>query len=195
METAKAIEVAFKTTNCTAFQAHRVIESDEWSEHCFRGRYGVSGSITSAQRLNDVRCLCILANESIMHGASLAPDSPEVAERSDQAMRNIRQLAIEVCESVAYILGAVPAHLLPPQERKYQLADGMTLLWPLFVVCDAVVVDDDTREWARKRLEYLNSIAGIRQAGLMADSFLLEGAHFLLPDFSCNESDVVGIGD
>ncbi|KAJ5491355.1 hypothetical protein N7539_002922 [Penicillium diatomitis] len=120
---------------------------------------------------NHYRCTRIIINEiALEHIRKLAMSSTnaslseEIWQQGKAQRINIRRLAVDICRSVPYILGALPnsrSHAALPLER---FMGGLTVLWPLFLAGIVERPNHALRRWVIQCLRLIGHSFGFDQA-------------------------------
>ena len=163
---------------------YQTMQLNDTSDKYFRGMYHIYPSETAAEMWDSYRAVRILIHEIILQYMDNQDDSmlhagfdEEAAPQTYDSVAVIREMSVQICASVPALLGTMPDSEAAPTERRMVPASrGLSLLWPLFVMCDTPTVDAELREWVVGRLRVINTTMGIRQAGLMAETLLSDSA-------------------
>jgi len=151
----------------------------ENSNECLESFYHVYEYLWTAQVWNSYRLLRLLIHHIVLaqlgqpSSLSKPSDQASIVPQFDRSKSLAIQLCSDICASVPYMLDSFPdksTSLHPSMQRSL---GGLMLLWPLYAgVCMTPCVDERMRQWAIGRLQYIDSIMGIKQAGLMAATLL-----------------------
>lgn len=152
--------------------------SDTISAECYLGIYHVYDSVTAAEVWNNIRNLRILTHEIILDCCSGDPSlssedfSLDLTEQRNHSIAVIRQTALQICASIPKLLNAMPGEQADTKQRMHPASCGLSLMWPLFIICNSTEVETPLKEWAFGFFRTINSEMGIRQAHLMANTIL-----------------------
>lgn len=151
------------------------------SDECLDGYYYAYSYLWVAQIWNSYRFVRLLLHETILRQVERDRDKSILGDGDDPIMGQFSQskalvvrLCTEICASVPYLLGCFPDRPPSSPRRTQRSAGALSLLYPLYGgVCSSwKYIDPRMLRWAIGRLQYIDSAAGIRQAGLMAATVL-----------------------
>lgn len=120
---------------------------------------------------NDFRLARILANEFILnHSAPVQPSFIISVSQQDECISNISKMAKDICCSVSNdILGRDDDDGYAPDSPS-RLTCCFFTLHPLSVAAGAIGVNQQTHDWALRRLEGIGGRMGIQQALNLAET-------------------------
>ncbi|KAJ5089254.1 hypothetical protein N7532_007938 [Penicillium argentinense] len=159
----------------------------------FDEQYHVYPNFWACNTWDQYRCARIIVSELILSRmwkiteASGHPPSDEFRVHCKTLRSTIRRLAVDICRSVPYILGAHQKEMSPNCPPPESYLGGLMLLWPLFL---AGVVEHPTsslRRWVIGCLRMIGNAMGIDQALALMDIIALDPGMF---HFAPSEDDV-----
>jgi len=139
-------------------------------------QYSVYPNLWVCNTWNQYRCARIIVSEIILSHVRNISDSPSWRSLSDEfrlhckSLRsNIRRLAVDICRSVPFHLGAHQKDASPNVPPPESYIGGLMLLWPLFL---AGVVENRShalRRWVVSCLGMIGNTMGLDQALALMD--------------------------
>lgn len=142
----------------------------------YDSQYHIYPSLWICSTWNQYRCARILVSEIILSHIRQISDSSSLRSMSDEfrthckTLRStIRRLAVDICRSVPFHLGAHLKDASPNFPPPESYIGGLMLLWPLFL---AGVVENQShslRRWAVSCLRMIGNTMGLDQALALMD--------------------------
>ena len=141
-------------------------------------QYHVYPNLWVCNSWNQYRCARIIVSEIILSHIRQMSDSSSLRSLSDEFRMHcrtlratIRRLAVDICRSVPFHLGAhldphVPANGVPPPEG---YLGGLMLLWPLFLAGVVENPNHQLRRWVVQCLRMIGNTMGLDQSLALMD--------------------------
>jgi hypothetical protein len=141
----------------------------------FDDKYHVYPNFWVCNVWNQYRCARIIVSELILSHMWKISDSSKL-EMSDEFQvhcknirATIRRLAVDICRSVPYHLGAHQKDASPNCPPPESYLGGLTLLWPLFLAGVVENPSHSLRRWVVDALKMIGNAMGIDQALALMD--------------------------
>nr|KMM72429.1 hypothetical protein CPAG_08723 [Coccidioides posadasii RMSCC 3488] len=98
------------------------------------------------------------------------PGWDEIKAKVGNDIREIQQLARDICASVPFTLGMIhwDSNTVSVKSTSTNALGGFYMLWPLYLAAEATDTMPEIQAWAARQLEYIGHSLGINQALWMA---------------------------
>lgn len=141
----------------------------------FDDQYHVYPNFWVCNTWNQYRCARIIVSEIILARMWKISDSSKLSLSDDfrvhcKSLRStIRRLAVDICRSVPYHLGAHQKEVSPNCPPPESYLGGLVLLWPLFLAGVVENPSHSLRRWVIECLKMIGNSMGIDQALALMD--------------------------